>query len=145
MRLLSAAFAFLLVAFAVHTAPAQTYPTRPIRIVVPFVAGGAVDALARLIGAKLGDAMGQPVVVENRAGAGGNLGADAVAKSPPDGYTILLTTNGHAIAPALYRKLPFDPAHDFVPVTQIVASSLVLVASPKSQLTSLQELIAAAK
>ena len=126
-------------------ARAESYPSRPVRIVVPFAAGGALDVLARLIGGKLSDAMGQPVIVENRAGAGGNLGADAVAKSPPDGYAILLTTNGLAIAPALYRKLPFDPAQDVAPVTQILASSLVLVASLRSQLTSVQELIAAAR
>ncbi len=126
-------------------ARAESYPSRPVRIVVPFAAGGALDVLARLIGGKLSDTMGQPVIVENRAGAGGNLGADAVAKSPPDGYTILLTTNGLAIAPALYRKLPFDPAQDVAPVTQILASSLVLVASLRSQLTSVQELIAAAR
>jgi tripartite-type tricarboxylate transporter receptor subunit TctC len=124
---------------------ADAYPSRPVHIVVPFAAGGAVDTLGRLIGAKLADGFRQPVVVENRAGAGGNLGADAVAKSTPDGHTILLTTNGHAIAPALYRKLPFDPVQDFVPVTQIVASSLVLVAGPKSQFANVQDLIAAAK
>lgn len=124
---------------------AEIYPARPVHIVVPFAAGGAVDTLGRLIGAKLAEPFNQPVIVENRAGAGGLLGAEVVAKSPPDGYTILLTTNGHAIAPALYRKLAFDPVQDFVAVTQIVASSLVLVASPKSQFTSVRELIAAAK
>jgi tripartite-type tricarboxylate transporter receptor subunit TctC len=145
MRLLSLALVLAALGIVAQPAQAQTYPNRPIRIVVPFVAGGGVDTLARLIGARLSDAMGQPVIVENRPGAGGNAGADAVAKAPPDGYSILLTTNGHAIAPALYRKLAFDPAQDFVPVTQLVASSLVLVASPKSQLTSVQDLIAAAK
>jgi tripartite-type tricarboxylate transporter receptor subunit TctC len=135
----------LLAALGGENACAESYPSRPVRIVVPFAAGGALDVLARLIGGKLSDAMGQPVIVENRAGAGGNLGADAVAKSPPDGYTILLTTNGLAIAPALYRKLPFDPAQDVTPVTQILASSLVLVASLRSQLASVQELIAAAR
>jgi tripartite-type tricarboxylate transporter receptor subunit TctC len=135
----------LLAALGGEHACAESYPSRPVRIVVPFAAGGALDVLARLIGGKLSDGMGQPVIVENRAGAGGNLGADAVAKSPPDGYTILLTTNGLAIAPALYRKLPFDPAQDVTPVTQILASSLVLVASLRSQLASVQELIAAAR
>jgi tripartite-type tricarboxylate transporter receptor subunit TctC len=135
----------LLAALGGEHACAESYPNRPVRIVVPFAAGGALDVLARLIGGKLSDGMGQPVIVENRAGAGGNLGADAVAKSPPDGYTILLTTNGLAIAPALYRKLPFDPAQDVTPVTQILASSLVLVASLRSQLASVQELIAAAR
>jgi tripartite-type tricarboxylate transporter receptor subunit TctC len=126
-------------------AAAQTYPSKPIRIVVPFVAGGAVDTLARMLGAKLSDTLGQPVIVENRPGAGGNIAADAVAKSPPDGYTILQNTNGQAISPAIYRSLPFDVVKDFIPVTQLVASQLVLVASPKLAATSVRELIALAK
>jgi tripartite-type tricarboxylate transporter receptor subunit TctC len=136
-----------LATFALHAgpAPAQTYPSKPIRIVVPFVAGGAVDTLARMLGAKLSDTLGQPVIVENRPGAGGNIAADAVAKSPPDGYTILQNTNGQAISPAIYRSLPFDVVKDFIPVTQLVASQLVLVASPKLSATSVAELIALAK
>jgi tripartite-type tricarboxylate transporter receptor subunit TctC len=124
---------------------AQSYPSKPVRIIVPFVAGGALDTLARLLGSKLSEQIGQPVVVENRAGAGGNAGADAVAKAAADGYTILLTTNGLAISAALYRSLPFDPAKDLVPVTQLVESSLVLVAGPKLPAKSTQELIALAK
>jgi tripartite-type tricarboxylate transporter receptor subunit TctC len=141
------ALATLIVVFAIATgaASAQPYPNRPIRIFVPFAAGGAVDALGRLVGAKLSDNLGQPVLVENRAGAGGNLAPDVVAKSPPDGYTLLLTTNGLAISPALYRALPFDVLKDLAPVTQLLNSSLVLVASPKSQITSVQQLIAQAK
>ena len=127
------------------SAHAQTYPNRPIRLIVPFAAGGAVDVLARLLGGKLSDQLGQPVIVENRPGAGGTLGADQVAKSPPDGYTILQNTNGAAIAPALYNSLPFDAVNDFAPVTQLVASNLILVASPKSGITSMQQLIAQAK
>src|SRR5262249_44053163 len=87
----------------------------------------------------------QPVIVENRPGAGGNVAADAVAKSPPDGYTILQNTNGQAISPAIYRSLPFDVVRDFIPVTQLVASQLVLAASPKLAATSVAELIALAK
>jgi tripartite-type tricarboxylate transporter receptor subunit TctC len=124
---------------------AQTFPSKPVRIIVPFAAGGAVDDLARIIGAKLGAAFHQPVVVENHAGAGGNLGADVVAKSSPDGYTILQTTNGQAISPSLYRALPFDAVTDFVPVTQLVASTLVLVAGPGLPVASTGELIALAK
>jgi tripartite-type tricarboxylate transporter receptor subunit TctC len=124
---------------------AQTFPSKPVRIIVPFAAGGAVDDLARIIGAKLGAAFHQPVVVENHAGVGGNLGADVVAKSSPDGYTILQTTNGQAISPSLYRALPFDAVTDFVPVTQLVASTLVLVASPGLPVASTGELIALAK
>jgi tripartite-type tricarboxylate transporter receptor subunit TctC len=126
-------------------AHAQAYPNKPVRLIVPFAAGGAVDVLARLLGTKLSEAIGQPILVENRAGAGGNLGADAVAKSPPDGYTILQTPNGMAITPALYRNLPFDPVKDFTPVTQLVASTLILVASPHLNVFSTQELIALAK
>ena len=110
---------------------AQSYPSRPIRVVVPFAAGGAVDTIARIIGAKLQDSIGQPIIVEDRAGAGGTTGADVVAKAPPDGYTILMNTNGQAIAPALYRSLPFDTLKDFAPVTQLVATSTVLVANAK--------------
>src|SRR5262249_61156167 len=94
---------------------------------------------------KLPGSIGQAMLVENRPGAGGNLAADAVAKAPPDGYTILQNTNGQAISPALYRNLPFDPVKDFAPVTQLVASNLVLVASPRSEIGSLAQLIALAK
>ena len=145
MRPISAAIAAALIALIANSAHAQNYPNRPIRLVVPFAAGGAVDVLARLIGGKVSDQLGQPVIVENRPGAGGTLGADQVAKSPPDGYTILQNTNGAAIAPALYNSLPFDATNDFAPVTQLVASNLILVASPKSGISSMRELIAQAK
>src|SRR5215471_17547248 len=139
--------ALALAAFALHAsgAVAQTYPNKPIRIVVPFVAGGAVDMLARMLGAKLSESLGQPVIVENRPGGGGNVATDAVAKSPPDGYTILQNTNGQAISPALHRALPFDAVNDFIPVTQLVASDLVLAASPRLAANSVRELIARAK
>jgi tripartite-type tricarboxylate transporter receptor subunit TctC len=126
-------------------ARAQDFPTRPVRIIVPFAAGGAVDDLARIVGAKLSAAWHQPVVIENHAGAGGNLGADLVAKSPPDGGVILQTTNGQAISPSLYRALPYDAVADFTPVTQLVASTLILVASPNLPVASTRELIALAK
>src|SRR5438874_5818826 len=143
-RVLGLALVLVLGAFAMPPGAtyAQSYPNRPIRLIVPFAAGGAVDVLARLIGSKLTDALGQPVLVENRPGVGGNLGADAVAKSPPDGYTILQTPNGMAITPALYKNLPFDALKDFAPVTQVVASTLILVASPHLPVTSTRELIA---
>jgi tripartite-type tricarboxylate transporter receptor subunit TctC len=126
-------------------ASAQPYPSKPIRIVVPYAAGGAVDALARIVSAKLQESFGQPVIVENRPGAGGNLGADIVAKSPPDGYTILQNTNGQAISPAIYKSLPFDALKDFIPVTQLVGTSTVLVANPKVPAKNVKELIALAK
>src|SRR3954468_13207474 len=126
-------------------ASAQNFPSKPVRIIVPFAAGGAVDVLARVVGGKLQDAFRQPVIGESRPGAGGNLGADLVAKSPPDGYTILITPNGQAISPSLYRNLPYDGRNDLTPVTQLVASNLILVASRQSSINSVQELIALAK
>jgi tripartite-type tricarboxylate transporter receptor subunit TctC len=147
VRTLFVAFAITLGALVLSAedAGAQGYPNKPIRIVVPFAAGGAVDTLARLIGNKLSEQLGQPVVVENRAGAGGNLAPDVVSKAAPDGYTILLTTNGLAISPSLYRTLPFDVHKDFIPVTQVVASQLVFAAHPKLAANSIAELIALAK
>ena len=141
------ALAVALAASALHggDASAQGYPSKPLRVMVPFVAGGAVDTLARMLGAKVSEQLGQPVIVENRPGAGGNIAADAVAKSPADGYTILQNTNGQAIAPAIYRSLPFDVTKDFIPVTQLVASQLVLAASPKLAASSVAELVALAK
>ena len=145
MKRLCLALALATLAPLAGGAGAQTYPNKPIRVIVPFVAGGAVDMLARMLGAKLSESLGQPVIVENRPGAGGNVAADAVAKSPPDGYTILQNTNGLAISPAIYRSLPFDVVRDFIPVTQLVASELVLAASPKLSAASIPELIALAK
>src|SRR5216684_2723365 len=139
------AIALSTVAFHAGSVLAQTYPSKPVRLVVPFAAGGAVDVLARLLASKLTESIGQTLVVENRPGAGGNIAADAVAKAPPDGYTILQNTNGQAISPALYRNLPFDAVKDFAPVTQLVASNLVLVASPKTGIASLAQLIALGK
>src|SRR6266849_5906971 len=139
------AIALSTVAFHAGSVLAQTYPSKPIRLVVPFAAGGAVDVLARLLASKLTESIGQAMVVENRPGAGGNIAADAVAKAPPDGYTILQNTNGQAISPALYRNLPFDAVKDFAPVTQLVASQLVLAASPKLSAASVPKLIALAK
>jgi tripartite-type tricarboxylate transporter receptor subunit TctC len=121
------------------------YPNRPVRIVVPFAPGGGVDTVGRIVAAKMSELLGQPVFIENRGGAGGNIGTAMVAKSPPDGYTILFTTSGHAIGPALYRNLPFDAAKDFVPVTQILATTFVLMAKPSLPANSLGELIALAK
>jgi tripartite-type tricarboxylate transporter receptor subunit TctC len=145
MKGLWAAVAAAILLATTGVAGAQGYPNKPIRLLVPFVAGGAVDTLARLLGSKLSEQMGQPVVVENRAGAGGNLAPDALSKAAPDGYTILLTTNGLAISPSLYRTLPFDVHKDFIAVTQVVASQLVIAATPKLSANSIPELIALAK
>jgi tripartite-type tricarboxylate transporter receptor subunit TctC len=128
-------------ALAASPAWSQSYPDHPIRVIVPFSPGGSVDVLARLLGGKLSDQLGKPIVVENRPGAGGTLASDYVAKSAPDGYTILQNTIGAAIAPAFYKTLPFDAYKDFAPVTQLVGSSLIVVASVKSGITSMKELI----
>jgi tripartite-type tricarboxylate transporter receptor subunit TctC len=143
MRRLAFALALILT-FGTSAGHAQNYPHRAVRLIVPFAAGGAVDILARLLAGKLSDQLGQTLVVENKPGAGGTLAADIVAKAAPDGYTILQNTNGAAIAPALYKSLPFN-ADDFAPVTQLVASNLVLVASPKSEIASVEDLIARAR
>lgn len=124
---------------------AQEFPTRQIRLVVPFPAGGAVDTAARIVGQKASEAAGQPIIVDNRGGAAGNIGAEAVARSSPDGYTVLQTVNGLSLSPSLYKKLPFDVLKDFTPVAQITRSPLLIVASAKSQITSLNDLILRAK
>jgi tripartite-type tricarboxylate transporter receptor subunit TctC len=124
---------------------AQDYPNRPIRLMVPFAPGGGVDATARILAAKMAESLKQPVVLDHRPGAGGTLGADAVAKAAPDGYTILLTVSGLAAAPALYKSLPFDPVRDLAPVSQLAASTLLLVVTPKLPAATTQELIALAK
>jgi tripartite-type tricarboxylate transporter receptor subunit TctC len=125
--------------------PAQTYPNRTIRIVVPYAPGGGVSVYAQLIANKLTDIVKQPVVVENRPGAGGNVGADVVAKSPPDGYTVLIHTAAMASAGPLYKSLSFDPIKDFAPVTQVVATQMIVAGSLKYQATTLRELVADAK
>src|SRR5712691_6444989 len=145
MKLLSRLLSAIAVAtlFGVH-AFAQSYPARPVRMVVPFAAGGAVDTVARALGQKLMETWKQPMLVDNRPGAGGNIAADHVAKAPGDGYTLLITTQGFAISPGLYKKLPFDATRDFAPVTQLTSSFVVLVANPQLPAT-LKELIALAQ
>jgi tripartite-type tricarboxylate transporter receptor subunit TctC len=127
-------------------AQAQSYPNKPIRIVVPYAAGGTSDILARAIGPKLTDAWGQPVIVENRPGANGNVGAEFVAKSTPDGYTLLLTDlGGLVISASVYPKLPFNPSRDFSPVVMVSYSPHVLAVHPDVQVKDVKELIAMAK
>src|SRR5215468_940323 len=141
-----AAAVVCLLALASAEVLAQSYPTKPIRLVVPFPAGGSLDVVARAIGQKLTDAWGQPVVIDNRPGAGGNIGADLVAKSPADGYTILegaLST--HAVNVSLYSKMPYDPVRDFAPITLVAVTPNVLVLNPSVPANSVKELIAYAK
>lgn len=132
--------------FATATSQAQTYPTRAITLIVPFPAGGTTDILGRFVGQALSAAWNQPVVVENRGGAGGNIGAAAVAKAAPDGYTLLVGTVGtHAINASLYAKMPYDTLKDFAPVTQIASVPNMLVVTPSLPVGSVTELIAYAK
>ena len=127
-------------------AHAQNYPAKPVRMVVPFPPGGSLDIAGRLIAQKLTDAWGQAVVVENKPGAGGNIGADFVAKSPPDGYTILLgALSTHAVNPSLYAKMPYDAAKDFAPITLIAVTPNVLVVNAASPVNNVREFIAYAK
>ena len=132
---------------SVSRAPfAQAYPGRPIRIIVPYAAGGTSDILARTLGVRVGEALGQQIVVENRPGANGALGSDLVAKSAPDGYTLLLTdVGGLTSAPAVVRNLPFDPVRDFAPVTPVVWSPHLMVVSPAVTAGSVTDLVALAK
>jgi tripartite-type tricarboxylate transporter receptor subunit TctC len=128
------------------TVLADVYPSKPIRIVAPFPPGGPADILSRTIGQKLSQSWGQPVVIDNRPGAGGNIGADVVAKSAPDGYTLLMGFVGtHAINPSLYAKMPFDNVKDFEPVARVALVTIVLVVNPSVPAHSLKELIALAK
>jgi tripartite-type tricarboxylate transporter receptor subunit TctC len=120
---------------------AQTWPSKPIHIVVPFPAAGTVDAVARALGQKLGDNLKQVVIVDNKPGAGANIGADAVAKSAPDGYNLLLTTQGLAIAPNLYKKMPFDAQKDLSAVSQLMTTYLVLAVNPSIGVNSFSEFI----
>ena len=126
---------------AAGAAGSQPYPSKPVRMVVPFAAGGVVDTTARLLAPKMSEALGQPLVIDNRPGAGGNVAADFVAKVPPDGYTVLITTHGHAISPGLYQKLPYDAVAAFAPITQIASSFLVLVANPQVPAATVRELV----
>jgi tripartite-type tricarboxylate transporter receptor subunit TctC len=127
-------------------AQAQDYPARPVRLVVPYAAGGNADIFGRTLAQKLGDALKQPFVVENRAGANGGIGADFVAKSPPDGYTLLVTANGPIVVnPVLYAKVPYDPVRDFAPVAQCTVYQYVLVTLAGSSIKSIADLIDAAR
>jgi tripartite-type tricarboxylate transporter receptor subunit TctC len=124
---------------------AQSFPSKSVRLIVPFPPGGPADVLGRVYAEKLSAAWSQPVVVENRAGAAGNIGSDMTAKAIPDGYTLLLIASSHVINSALYDKLPYDPIKDFTPISQVAYYSLVLVAHPSVPAQSLSELVALAK
>lgn len=139
------ALAILAIALASGSAAAQDYPTKPVRIVAPFSAGGAVDVPARIIAARLSESWGHAVFVENKPGAGSTLGAELVARSAPDGHTLLFTSNTHVISGALYKKLGYDPIADFEPVIEIGSAPNVLVVYPGLPANNVAELIALAK
>src|SRR5437763_13918744 len=142
MKILAA----LLACFASAAAQAQTYPSKPIRLIVPYAAGGTSDILARQLGPKLSETWGQAVVIENKTGANGNVGADFVAKSAPDGYTLLLTDlGGLVISASVYPQLPFNPAKDFTPVIMVSYSPHVLAVHPSVAVKDVRELVAMAK
>jgi tripartite-type tricarboxylate transporter receptor subunit TctC len=128
-----------------QAAAQSPYPTRPIRMVIPYSPGGATDVPGRLIAHKLSEVFGQQVVVDNRPGAGSAIGSEIVARAQPDGYTLLLTGTPFAVIPALYSKLPFDPARDFAPVMQVANAPNVLVVHPSLNVRTTRELIAAAQ
>ncbi|MGB9368823.1 MAG: tripartite tricarboxylate transporter substrate binding protein [Xanthobacteraceae bacterium] len=135
----------LVAALAASTAGlTQGYPNRPVRLVVPFPPGGPADALGRALADQLNKMWGQPVIIENRGGAGGNLGAEVVARAAPDGYTLLLNASSHVINASLYEKLPYDPIKDFTPVSEVASYMLVLVVHPSLPATSVKDFVAAA-
>ena len=138
--------AALLVAAAAVSAPAHAeFPERPVRIIVPFTPGGSTDILARMMGQKFGEAWGQNVVVENRPGANGVVGAELTARASPDGHTLLMVAIGHAINPLLQKKLPYDTAKDFQPISLTAIVPLIILVHPSVKATSVQELVALAK
>jgi tripartite-type tricarboxylate transporter receptor subunit TctC len=145
-RLAFLIFACALTTFAIANAQAQTYPARPVRMVVPFPPGGGTDVIGRLLAAHLTRALGQQVIVDNRAGAAGRIGAEQVARAAPDGYTLLMATTTVIItAPALFPKLAYDPLKDFAPISPVASGTYLLVAHPSVPARSVRELIALAK
>ncbi|HVL55299.1 MAG TPA: tripartite tricarboxylate transporter substrate binding protein, partial [Burkholderiaceae bacterium] len=151
-RLLAAgsAFAAATLAAAASLAPsvaaAQAWPSKPLRMVVPFTAGGSTDTVARIIAERLGPRLGQPVIVENKAGAGGAVGSDHVAKSAPDGYTMLVgTSSTMAIAPHVYTKLPYEPTRDFAPITLLGTADIMIVVNASLPIKTVEDLLKHAK
>jgi tripartite-type tricarboxylate transporter receptor subunit TctC len=136
----------LLFAILCNAAPAQTFPSKPIRLVVPFPPGGATDTVARPLAQLLAEDMKQQIIIDNRGGAGGTIGADNVAKSPADGYSLLMATVGtHAINPTLYKKLPYDAVGDFTPIDLVAAAPVTVLVNPAQTIASVRELIERAR
>jgi len=137
--------AVALLAAAVAPLHAQTYPSKPVKVVVPFTPGSATDIIARALGERLQASLGQPIIVENRPGAGGTIGAALVAQSPPDGYTLLVQSSGHTVNPHIYASLGYDTLKDFASVTPLVTLPNVLIVSPAKGYKTVGDLVAAAK
>ena len=136
----------LLCAALAPIASAQTFPSKPVKLVIPFPPGGSLDNVGRLLAQKIGESWGQPVVIENRPGAGGNIGADAVAKSPPDGYTVVMgALSTHAVNPSLYATMPYDAVKDFSPLSLVAITPNVLIVKTGTPIASVRDLVAYAK
>jgi tripartite-type tricarboxylate transporter receptor subunit TctC len=146
-QVLGLAFGLAACSISAAAAAQPVYPARPVRIIVPFVAGGTTDIFARLVGEKLSQSLGQQFVIENRGGAGGNIGADAVAKADPDGYTLVMGTVGtHAINASLYAKMPYDALNDFAPVAFVAGVPNLMVVNPRNvRATTVQDFVSEAK
>ena len=144
--LIGVVFAAVVVFLSSSAVEAQSWPDRPVRLIVPFPPGGSTDVVGRMIGDQLRQRLGQPIVVENRSGAGGTIGSDSAAKAAPDGYTLVIgTSSTHAIAPAVFSSLPYDPNADFQPVTLIGSATVMLVTHPSVPARSVSELVALAR
>ena len=144
----SVIFRIALAACAILGAPgalAQAYPSQPIKVIVPFTPGTGMDIIARTVGPKLSERLGQPIIIENKPGASGNIGAELVARSAPDGHTVMITANTMLIAASLYRNVPFDPLADFSPISLAAWGTLLLTANPRANINSVAGLIAQAK
>ena len=137
--------ALFILAAVSTTASAQSYPTKPIRFLVPFGPGGVGDITARVVAQKIGASLGQQIVVDNRPGAGGIVASELVAKAAPDGYTVLLLNNAHAVSMSLFKSLPYNTLRDFAPVSSISTFSIVLLVNTDSPIRSVKDLIASAK
>src|SRR4030088_756453 len=124
---------------------AEPFPTRPIRLIVPFPAGGGTDIVGRVLGQRLHESLGQPFVIDNRGGAGGTLGTALAAKSPPDGYTLLLVPTSHVINPSIYAKLPYDTEKDFAPITMVASAAILMAVYPGVAADTVRGLVDAAK
>ena len=144
-KLLTTLCAATCLALSSTAALAQAYPTKPIKIIVPFGPGGFTDVVARILGQKLGTALGQPVVIENKPGAGSMIGTEFVAKAPPDGHTLVIVSSTHVISPWIYKTVPYDPIKSFAPVSKLVDSPYVLLVNPKVPAKNVQEFVALAK